>query len=57
MKDFFTVCMYCLAAPMHFVMAVMFQTTVPFGDVVLSTLDTCIGSEVCEELWNPKRLA
>jgi len=49
--------MYCLAAPMHFVMAVMFQTTVPFGDVVLSTLDTCIGSEVCEELWNPKRLA
>jgi len=31
--------------------------TVPFGDVVLSTLDTCIGSEVCEELWSPKRFA
>ncbi|NIG58410.1 glutamine-dependent NAD(+) synthetase [Pontoporia blainvillei] len=27
--------------------------TVPFGDAVLSTLDTCIGSEVCEELWTP----
>lgn len=27
------------------------QRTVPFGDFVLSTLDTCIGFEVCEELW------
>uniref|UniRef100_A0A4W2BYU2 Glutamine-dependent NAD(+) synthetase n=1 Tax=Bos indicus x Bos taurus TaxID=30522 RepID=A0A4W2BYU2_BOBOX len=29
------------------------QETVPFGDAVLSTWDTCIGSEVCEELWTP----
>ncbi|KFD58009.1 hypothetical protein M514_01242 [Trichuris suis] len=27
------------------------QTTVPFGDAVLATLDTCVGSEVSEELW------
>ncbi|XP_067105052.1 glutamine-dependent NAD(+) synthetase isoform X1 [Osmerus mordax] len=30
------------------------QTTIPFGDCVLSTLDTCIGSEICAELWNPR---
>nr|XP_031546903.1 glutamine-dependent NAD(+) synthetase isoform X3 [Vicugna pacos] len=30
------------------------QETVPFGDAVLATLDTCIGSEVCEELWTPR---
>ncbi|XP_057408944.1 glutamine-dependent NAD(+) synthetase isoform X2 [Balaenoptera acutorostrata] len=30
------------------------QETVPFGDAVLSTRDTCIGSEVCEELWTPR---
>lgn len=30
------------------------QSTVPFGDVVLSTIDTCIGSEICAELWNPR---
>ncbi|ELK13223.1 glutamine-dependent NAD(+) synthetase isoform X1 [Pteropus alecto] len=29
------------------------QETVPFGDAVLATQDTCIGSEVCEELWMP----
>uniref|UniRef100_A0A8I6GEG1 Glutamine-dependent NAD(+) synthetase n=2 Tax=Rattus norvegicus TaxID=10116 RepID=A0A8I6GEG1_RAT len=29
------------------------QKTVPFGDVVLATQDTCIGSEICEELWTP----
>lgn len=29
------------------------QETVPFGDCVLSTKDTCIGSEVCQELWSP----
>ncbi|XP_046583334.1 LOW QUALITY PROTEIN: glutamine-dependent NAD(+) synthetase-like [Haliotis rubra] len=29
------------------------QSTVSFGDGVLSTLDTCIGSEICEELWTP----
>ena len=33
------------------------QETVPFGDAVLSTWDTCIGSEVCEELWTPHRSA
>ncbi|XP_002740923.3 glutamine-dependent NAD(+) synthetase-like [Saccoglossus kowalevskii] len=27
------------------------QRTVSFGDGVISTLDTCIGSEICEELW------
>ncbi|KAF4082927.1 hypothetical protein AMELA_G00134030 [Ameiurus melas] len=30
------------------------QVTVPFGDAVLSTKDTCIGSEICAELWNPR---
>ncbi|XP_053109765.1 glutamine-dependent NAD(+) synthetase [Hemicordylus capensis] len=29
------------------------QESVPFGDAVLATLDTCIGSEICEELWIP----
>lgn len=30
------------------------QTTVPFGDAVIATRDTCIGYEICEELWNPE---
>lgn len=30
------------------------QHTVPFGDAVLSTRETCIGFEICEELWNPR---
>jgi NAD+ synthase (glutamine-hydrolysing) len=30
------------------------QIKVPFGDAVLTTKDTCIGYEICEELWNPK---
>lgn len=30
------------------------QTVVPFGDAVIATRDTCIGFEICEELWNPK---
>lgn len=30
------------------------QKTVPFGDAVIATLDTCIGFEICEELWNIK---
>ncbi|XP_018022782.1 glutamine-dependent NAD(+) synthetase [Hyalella azteca] len=30
------------------------QKTVVFGDAVLSTYDTCIGYEICEELWNPR---
>ncbi|KAK4690315.1 hypothetical protein P7C70_g9617, partial [Phenoliferia sp. Uapishka_3] len=29
------------------------QTTVPFGDAVISTPDTCIGVEMCEELFTP----
>ncbi|GLH10757.1 hypothetical protein R5R35_012406 [Gryllus longicercus] len=30
------------------------QQVVPFGDAVLSLKDTCIGFEICEELWNPQ---
>lgn len=30
------------------------QHSVPFGDAVVSTRDTCIGFETCEELWNVK---
>lgn len=29
------------------------QRTVPIGDAVISTVDTCLGSEICEELWSP----
>lgn len=29
------------------------QKSVPFGDAVISTSDTCIGTESCEELWTP----
>ncbi|NWR25049.1 NADE synthetase, partial [Emberiza fucata] len=29
------------------------QETVPFGDAVLATKDTCLGAEICEELWTP----
>ena len=29
------------------------QTTVPIGDAVVSTIDTCIGAETCEELFTP----
>ncbi|KAM4596990.1 glutamine-dependent NAD(+) synthetase isoform 1-T1 [Fundulus diaphanus] len=29
------------------------QDTVPFGDCVLSTKDSCIGTEICAELWSP----
>ncbi|XP_022208791.2 LOW QUALITY PROTEIN: glutamine-dependent NAD(+) synthetase [Drosophila obscura] len=28
------------------------QQTVPFGDAVIATRDTCLGYEICEELWN-----
>ena len=27
----------------------------PFGDAVISTKDTCIGIELCEELFTPAR--
>lgn len=30
------------------------QQTVPFGDAVIATRDTCLGFEICEELWNPQ---
>lgn len=30
------------------------QHTVPFGDAVVSTRETCIGFEICEELRNPR---
>ncbi|XP_022900421.1 glutamine-dependent NAD(+) synthetase isoform X2 [Onthophagus taurus] len=30
------------------------QKTVPFGDAILDTKDTCLGFEICEELWSPK---
>ncbi|KAF7794441.1 hypothetical protein EIP86_005575 [Pleurotus ostreatoroseus] len=33
--------------------AVTGQTKVPFGDAVISTVDTCIGVELCEELFTP----
>ncbi|KAG1780851.1 hypothetical protein EV702DRAFT_682831 [Suillus placidus] len=29
------------------------QVKVPFGDCVISTMDTCIGVELCEELFTP----
>lgn len=29
------------------------QTTVPFGDAIVSTRDTVIGVEMCEELFTP----
>lgn len=31
------------------------QLKVPFGDAVVSTVDTCIGVELCEELFTPAR--
>jgi NAD+ synthase (glutamine-hydrolysing) len=31
------------------------QKTVPFGDAVISAMDTCIGCETCEELFTPRR--
>ncbi|KAF9219807.1 glutamine-dependent NAD(+) synthetase with GAT domain-containing protein [Gyrodon lividus] len=35
------------------IQAVTKQTKVPFGDCVVSTVDTCIGVELCEELFTP----
>ena len=32
-----------------------FKETVPIGDAVISTIDTCIGVESCEELFTPNR--
>ncbi|XP_070564426.1 glutamine-dependent NAD(+) synthetase-like [Ptychodera flava] len=39
---------YCLP---RMISEITGQRTVPIGDGVISTLDTCIGSEICEELW------
>lgn len=33
--------------------AITGQVKVPFGDAVVSTIDTCIGVELCEELFTP----
>lgn len=30
------------------------ETHVPFGEAVISTPDTCIGIETCEELFTPQ---
>ncbi|KAF8967658.1 hypothetical protein BDZ97DRAFT_1903242 [Flammula alnicola] len=35
------------------IQAVTKQIKVPFGDAVVSTVDTCIGVELCEELFTP----
>ncbi|KAF8647718.1 hypothetical protein AX16_006554 [Volvariella volvacea WC 439] len=35
------------------IQAVTKQVKVPFGDAVISTKDTCIGIELCEELFTP----
>ncbi|CAE6350078.1 unnamed protein product [Rhizoctonia solani] len=35
--------------------AITGQVKVPFGDAVISTMDTCIGVELCEELFTPAR--
>ncbi|TRM65351.1 hypothetical protein BD626DRAFT_217279 [Schizophyllum amplum] len=41
----------------HYLPRIIQQTTgqikVPIGDAVISTLDTCIGVELCEELFTP----
>ncbi|KAF6761593.1 hypothetical protein DFP72DRAFT_625720 [Ephemerocybe angulata] len=37
----------------RFVQAVTGQSKVPFGDAVISTNDSCIGVELCEELFTP----
>ena len=29
------------------------QEKVPFGDAIISTIDTCLGAETCEELFTP----
>lgn len=34
--------------------AITDQATVPIGDAVIATKDTCMGFEICEELWNPE---
>ncbi|CAK8690570.1 unnamed protein product [Clavelina lepadiformis] len=38
----------------HFIQEITGQSTVPIGDAIISTKDTCIGSEICEELWTAR---
>ncbi|XP_058128192.1 glutamine-dependent NAD(+) synthetase [Anopheles ziemanni] len=38
----------------RFVALALGQETVPIGDAVIATRDTCLGYEICEELWNPR---
>uniref|UniRef100_A0AAY4EB57 Glutamine-dependent NAD(+) synthetase n=1 Tax=Denticeps clupeoides TaxID=299321 RepID=A0AAY4EB57_9TELE len=38
----------------YFLPRMIQEATVPFGDCVLSTIDTCLGSEICAEMWNPR---
>ncbi|XP_053659653.1 glutamine-dependent NAD(+) synthetase [Anopheles marshallii] len=38
----------------RFVALALGQDAVPIGDAVIATLDTCLGYEICEELWNPR---
>ncbi|XP_052901213.1 glutamine-dependent NAD(+) synthetase isoform X2 [Anopheles moucheti] len=38
----------------RFVALALGQDSVPIGDAVIATLDTCLGYEICEELWNPR---
>lgn len=35
----------------RFIRGITGQDFVPIGDAVISTLDTCIGCDMCEELW------
>ncbi|XP_075214444.1 NAD synthetase [Lycorma delicatula] len=37
----------------HMISTYTGQLIVPLGDAVIATRDTCIGYEICEELWNP----
>lgn len=30
------------------------QETCPIGDAIIATRDTCVGLEICEELWTVK---
>lgn len=37
----------------RFIQKITDQLTVEFGDAIISTLDTCVGIETCEELFTP----
>ncbi|XP_034933710.1 glutamine-dependent NAD(+) synthetase [Chelonus insularis] len=41
---------FCLP---RFITQITGQNVVPIGDAVINTLETCIGFEICEELWHP----